>query len=121
MRNWLLISWVLLRHLLAEGQTVPFSFRNMSINEGLSQSSVVDIATDDAGFLWFATQDGLNRYDGRELVIFKKNFDDITTTTFSKLGKVVHHLQQAGQGSKRIEQHPLADHQRRQAGEIQPL
>jgi ligand-binding sensor domain-containing protein len=64
----------------------------MSINEGLSQSSVVDIATDDAGFLWLATQDGLNRYDGRELVIFKKNFDDITTTTSSRLGKIVNGL-----------------------------
>jgi ligand-binding sensor domain-containing protein/signal transduction histidine kinase len=89
MRNWLLIPFMLLMHLFVKGQAVPFSFRNMSINEGLSQSSVIDIATDDAGFLWLATQDGLNRYDGRELVIFKKNFDDITTTTGSRLGKIV--------------------------------
>lgn len=88
----LLISFVLLMQLPVWGQSVPFSFRNMSINEGLSQSSVVDIATDDAGFLWLATQDGLNRYDGRELVIFKKNFDDITTTTGSRLGKIVNGL-----------------------------
>ena len=88
----LLISFVLLMQLPVWGQPVPFSFRNMSINEGLSQSSVVDIATDDAGFLWLATQDGLNRYDGRELVVFKKNFDDITTTTSSRLGKIVNGL-----------------------------
>lgn len=92
MRKWLLISYVLLTHSIARGQSVPFSFRNLSINEGLSQSSVVDIATDEAGFLWLATQDGLNRYDGRELVIFKKNFDDITTTTGSRLGKIVNGL-----------------------------
>jgi ligand-binding sensor domain-containing protein/two-component sensor histidine kinase len=92
MRKWLLISYVLLMHLFVTGQTVPFSFRNMSINEGLSQSSVVDMAIDDVGFLWLATQDGLNRYDGRELVIFKKNFDDITTTTGSRLGKIVNGL-----------------------------
>ncbi|HEX6428530.1 MAG TPA: two-component regulator propeller domain-containing protein, partial [Niastella sp.] len=92
MRKWLLASYVLLLNLAGWGQPVPFSFRNMSINEGLSQSSVVDIATDDAGFLWLATQDGLNRYDGRELVIFKKNFDDITTTTSSRLGKIVNGL-----------------------------
>lgn len=94
MHKWLIISYVLLMHLIARGQSVPFSFRNLSINEGLSQSSVVDIAIDDAGFLWLATQDGLNRYDGRELVIFKKNFDDITTTTGSRLGKIVN-----GQGN----------------------
>jgi ligand-binding sensor domain-containing protein/two-component sensor histidine kinase len=89
MHKWFFISYVLLMHLIARSQAVPFSFRNLSINEGLSQSSVVDIAIDDAGFLWLATQDGLNRYDGRELVIFKKNFDDITTTAGSRLGKIV--------------------------------
>ena len=94
MHKWFLLSYVLLMHLIARGQSVPFSFRNLSINEGLSQSSVVDIAIDDAGFLWLATQDGLNRYDGRDLVIFKKNFDDITTTTGSRLGKIVN-----GQGN----------------------
>ncbi|OQP51338.1 hypothetical protein A4H97_27560 [Niastella yeongjuensis] len=92
MRKWILISYLLLMQFVGLGQRVPFSFRNMSINEGLSQSSVIDIATDDAGFLWLATQDGLNRYDGRELVIFKKNFDDITTTTGSRLGKIVNGL-----------------------------
>lgn len=92
MRKTLLILLVSLMQLPVWGQPVPFSFRNMSINEGLSQSSVVDIVSDDAGFLWLATQDGLNRYDGRELVIFKKNFDDITTTTGSRLGKIVNGL-----------------------------
>lgn len=66
-----------------------FLFRNISINEGLSQSSVMSIAADSTGFLWFATQDGLNRYDGKEFLIFKKNFDDITTHTGSRLGKIV--------------------------------
>ncbi|MBO9201512.1 MULTISPECIES: ligand-binding sensor domain-containing protein [Niastella] len=92
MRKWLLLSYVLVLQLPVWSQAVPFSFRNMSINEGLSQSSVIDIATDDAGFLWLATQDGLNRYDGREPVIFKKNFDDITTTTGGRLGKIVNGL-----------------------------
>jgi ligand-binding sensor domain-containing protein/signal transduction histidine kinase len=89
MRKRLLILYALFMHLYVGAQPVSFSFRNISINEGLSQSSVVDMATDDAGFLWLATQDGLNRYDGKELLIFKKNFDDITTTTSSRLGKIV--------------------------------
>ncbi|MEO8404628.1 MAG: two-component regulator propeller domain-containing protein [Chitinophagaceae bacterium] len=72
----------------AIGQSPPLSFRNITINDGLSQNSVVDITTDDAGFLWLATQDGLNRYDGREFIVYKKNFDDVTTTTGSTLGKI---------------------------------
>lgn len=65
------------------------SFRNISINQGLSQSSVVSIAVDNTGFLWFATQDGLNRYDGKEFVVFNKIFDDVTKPTGNQLGKVV--------------------------------
>ncbi|MCK0131302.1 hypothetical protein MWU59_07255 [Flavobacteriaceae bacterium F08102] len=41
------------------------SFRSLSVEEGLSQNSVISIAQDSIGYLWFATQDGLNRYDGK--------------------------------------------------------
>jgi ligand-binding sensor domain-containing protein len=81
----LLLSWLYGR---AAAQSNHISFRNISINEGLSQSSVVDIATDHTGFVWFATQDGLNRYDGKEFLIFKKNFDDFTTASASTTGKL---------------------------------
>jgi ligand-binding sensor domain-containing protein/two-component sensor histidine kinase len=70
-------------------QQVPYSFRTININHGLSQNSVIDMATDDKGFLWFATQDGLNRYDGKEFAVFRKNFDDITTRAYSRLGKIM--------------------------------
>jgi len=70
-------------------QSPSFSFRTIGINQGLSQSCVIDIAFDSLGFAWFATQDGLNRYDGKEFLIFPKNFDDITTHTGSRLGKLI--------------------------------
>ncbi|MBN9381125.1 MAG: ATP-binding protein [Chitinophagaceae bacterium] len=71
------------------GQSPSFSFRTIGINQGLSQSCVIDIAFDSLGFAWFATQDGLNRYDGKDFLVFPKNFDDITTHTGSRLGKLV--------------------------------
>ena len=71
------------------GQSRSFSFRTIGINQGLSQSCVIDIAFDSLGFAWFATQDGLNRYDGKDFLVFPKNFDDITTHTGSRLGKLV--------------------------------
>jgi ligand-binding sensor domain-containing protein/signal transduction histidine kinase len=74
---------------LAKGQVPAFSFRNIGINEGLSQSSVVDIAVDATGFVWFATQEGLNRYDGKKFRVFKRNFDDVTTSSANRLGKIV--------------------------------
>ena len=45
-----------------------FSFNRLSVDDGLSQNSVVSIAQDSTGFLWFATQDGLNKYDGSVLL-----------------------------------------------------
>jgi ligand-binding sensor domain-containing protein len=46
-------------------------FENLSIEDGLSQSVVNVILQDHLGFMWFGTQDGLNRYDGNEITIFK--------------------------------------------------
>ena len=65
-----------------------FSFRQLTVKDGLSQNSVVAIAQDSLGFLWLATQDGLNRYDGRSFKHYPFQFTDITRPTYSKLGKI---------------------------------
>ena len=49
------------------------SFRELTVAQGLSQNSVVSIAQDSTGYMWFATQDGLNKYDGREYLGIPKN------------------------------------------------
>ena len=64
------------------------SFRQLSVNDGLSQNSAVSVTQDQEGFLWIATQEGLNRYDGRDFVVFDKKFLDITESTRLLLGKV---------------------------------
>lgn len=64
------------------------SFGQLSVNDGLSQNSVVSIAQDSIGYLWFATQDGLNKYDGKKFNYYQKFFEDITKETYSKLGKI---------------------------------
>lgn len=49
---------------------LTYRFRNFSITDGLSQSSVTCIVQDDVGTLWIGTQDGLNRFDGRQFEVF---------------------------------------------------
>ena len=39
-------------------------FERLSVNDGLSQSHVMAIVQDQTGFMWFATENGLDRYDG---------------------------------------------------------
>ncbi|MEX2189308.1 MAG: two-component regulator propeller domain-containing protein, partial [Bacteroidota bacterium] len=51
-------------------------FERISLEHGLSQSSVLSIAQDQQGFMWFATQDGVNRFDGQEFVVFRHDLAD---------------------------------------------
>ena len=47
------------------GHAMPrITFSHIGIDQGLSQSSVFDVTQDRLGFMWMATADGLNRYDG---------------------------------------------------------
>ena len=46
--------------------TPPLSVERFSLEEGLSQQSVNAIVQDAEGFMWFGTEDGLNRFDGYE-------------------------------------------------------
>lgn len=64
------------------------TFRQLSVKEGLSQNSVVSVTQDSTGYLWIATQDGLNKYDGRNFNILPYSFVDITKPDYSNLGKV---------------------------------
>lgn len=54
-------------------------FRNYTIHEGLSNNSVYSIAQDEDGFIWFGTDDGLNRFDGCEFVQYHKIMNDSTS------------------------------------------
>ena len=56
-------------------------FNHLTTSNGLSQSSVTCILQDKVGFMWFGTQDGLNRYDGYNIKIFKNTPGDSTSLT----------------------------------------
>lgn len=56
---------------MADAQRYPF--RTYSIQEGLSESVVQDIAQDDEGYIWLATGYGLNRFDG---IRFQNYFEE---------------------------------------------
>jgi len=54
-------------------------FKTFSVEHGLSQSAVYDMMRDRDGFLWLATQDGLNRYDGYQFEVFSHEPSDSTS------------------------------------------
>lgn len=50
--------------------------QNLSISDGLAHNGVTDIFEDSRGFIWVATYDGLNRYDGYEFRKYKNTLDE---------------------------------------------
>jgi ligand-binding sensor domain-containing protein/signal transduction histidine kinase/CheY-like chemotaxis protein/AraC-like DNA-binding protein len=57
----------------ARAQSRELSFQHITIEEGLSQSTVFAITQDATGFMWFGTRDGLNRYDSRKIKTYFHN------------------------------------------------
>ncbi len=64
-------------------------FHKLSNDDGLSQGSIHTIAQDDQGFMWFGTNDGLNRYDGYDFKIYRNIFSDSTTISSNLIFKIV--------------------------------
>ena len=50
-------------------------FEHFSLEQGLSQSSIMCILQDSRGFMWFGTEDGLNKYDGHSFTVIKNDPD----------------------------------------------
>ncbi|MGL4878889.1 ligand-binding sensor domain-containing protein, partial [Paraclostridium dentum] len=52
------------------------SFKNITIEDGLSQSSVNTLYQDTNGYMWIGTNDGLNRYNGYDFKVYSYNDKD---------------------------------------------
>ena len=65
---WFLGITLACRGALIKAQ-VPY-FEQITASDGLSQGMIFDLIQDKKGFLWFATNDGLNRYDGYNFKVF---------------------------------------------------
>lgn len=55
-------------------QSLPFG--HLSVQDGLSNSFVNCLIQDRTGFIWFGTDDGLNRFDGYEIKVYRNKPDD---------------------------------------------
>ena len=66
----------------------PIKFDRLTVADGLSQNSTYSITQDQQGFIWIATQDGLNRYDGEHFVQYRKNNSDPNSIADNFIRKV---------------------------------
>lgn len=56
-----------------------FRFNYLTINDGLSHNKVNAICQDNKGFMWFGTNEGLNKYDGKNITVYKHDPLDSTS------------------------------------------
>lgn len=75
--------------LLPAKSALAIGFEHISLGQGLSQSSVFAIAQDHEGFLWFGTQDGLDRYDGYTFRVFRNDPSDSTSVSYNYIYRLM--------------------------------
>lgn len=74
--RFLLPVWLILISHQAKSQQQYLLFHHLSTPDGLSSPIVNDIIQDHEGFIWIATNEGLNRYDGKNFEIFRPQKSD---------------------------------------------
>ena len=67
----------------------PFNIKHIGIEQGLSNNYVIGITQDKSGFMWFATESGLNRFNGKEFKIYKTFFQNNNGISGNELNKVL--------------------------------
>ncbi|QCK15105.1 hypothetical protein DCC35_10275 [Mangrovivirga cuniculi] len=65
-----------------------YKFHHLSVEDGLSQTAVTDIVEDDLGFIWISTQNGLNKYDGKNFRIYRHSSDSLHSIPNNSIRKI---------------------------------
>jgi len=76
MKKTSILFCLLLSLNLSFGQQKSIKFKTYGIENGLSQSHVTSVVQDGFGYVWIATQDGLNKFNGYEFKILKHQLKD---------------------------------------------
>jgi ligand-binding sensor domain-containing protein/two-component sensor histidine kinase len=80
-RHAALLTVLILASTSLHAQPLELRFDRISLEQGLSDLTVFSLAQDSAGFLWFGTSDGLNKYDGYTFTVFRPDPTDTNSLT----------------------------------------
>lgn len=79
MKNILYIVLLVLGVHYCFGQQKEYNFINFSSKNGLASNTVNVIVKDKYGFMWFGTEDGLNKFDGHNFTVYRHRENDTTS------------------------------------------
>ncbi|MCL5031372.1 MAG: SpoIIE family protein phosphatase [Bacteroidetes bacterium] len=66
-------------------QSTDINFEQIFLEQGLSQSIVKSICQDKNGFMYFGTEDGLNRFDGYKFKVLRHNPEDSNSLSYNDI------------------------------------
>jgi len=73
----------------AQAQEVTLDLMPLSSRDNFSQNTIQCIYQDSYGFMWFGTQDGLNKYDGYRIEVFKNRRNDFTSLSANHITAII--------------------------------
>ncbi|MFL5743382.1 MAG: two-component regulator propeller domain-containing protein [Niastella sp.] len=76
---YIFLGYLLITYPKAQAQTGQINFTSLSTRDGLLSNSVNAILKDRYGLMWFATDDGLNKFDGTNFTVYRYNPGDTTS------------------------------------------
>jgi signal transduction histidine kinase/ligand-binding sensor domain-containing protein len=71
-----LLLWPCVNPVCGKAFHPDIRYKHLSLDEGLSQSTVFASLHDRQGYMWFGTEDGLNRYDGYQFTVYRRRDQD---------------------------------------------
>ncbi|MET3877438.1 signal transduction histidine kinase/ligand-binding sensor domain-containing protein/DNA-binding response OmpR family regulator [Chitinophaga sp. OAE865] len=75
--------------IIMRGQTLPYQFNRIDINQGLSNNQVNCIFRDSTGFMWIGTVSGLNRFDGYHFTVYQHDLRDTTSVADNNISRIM--------------------------------
>jgi DNA-binding NtrC family response regulator/ligand-binding sensor domain-containing protein len=69
-------------------QSSDLIFEQIFLDQGLSQSIVKCILQDEKGFMYFGTEDGLNRYDGYKFTVIRNDPENLNSISYNDINTI---------------------------------
>jgi len=69
--------------------TLHAQLKNINLDNRISNNSITTIYQDSQGFMWFGTFDGLNRYDGYSVNVFKNDLQDSLSLPNNRISAIL--------------------------------
>ncbi len=75
-------------HLPADYPVEAIKFSHLTSKDGISQSVITCIYQDDFGYIWFGTEDGLNKFDGKKVIVYRNDPDDPNSISSNNISSI---------------------------------